>query len=291
MAGAAAFALLLLWMGEAGWLILKSKQKTGSRVPPKGTAKAALLGDPFLRAFERLKLWSRSQTFMTAVHRNLVILNGTAHTVDDSKHYVAETIGIGYLSLCGGLLLSWAAKEPAFSVMGLLLAVLLPTARIRDIHRKVARRKQDMLLALPELLSKLMLLVGAGETVVRALMRCLESHNRPENGTNPLYVELERMCNELHNGTAFPIALESFSKRCSVQEVSIFTTTVLLNYRRGGERFTLSLRELSYTLWEKRKAVARSRGEEASSKLVFPLVIIFLVLMVLVASPAVLLLG
>jgi tight adherence protein C len=85
--------------------------------------------------------------------------------------------------------------------------------------------------------------------------------------------------------------MERFNRSCAVQEVSIFTTVLLLNYRRGGEHFVLALRELSYTLWEKRKAIARTRGEEASSKLVFPLVGILLVLMILVAAPAVLLMS
>jgi len=63
---------------------------------------------------------------------------------------------------------------------------------------------------------------------------------------------------------------------------------MLLNYRRGGDKLVLSLKELTYTLWEKRKAIARTRGEEASSKLIFPVVGIFVVLMILVASPAML---
>lgn len=66
----------------------------------------------------------------------------------------------------------------------------------------------------------------------------------------------------------------------------MFTTTLLLNHKRGGEELVLSLRELSVILWDKRKALARTLGEEASSKLVFPMVLIFFIVMVIVASPA-----
>ncbi|MOA03965.1 hypothetical protein D3C78_1234970 [compost metagenome] len=112
-----------------------------------------------------------------------------------------------------------------------------------------------------------------------------------EKMDHPLYKEWSAAVSSLHNGQSFSTVIERFNRRCAVQEVSVFTTVLLLNYRRGGEHFALALRELSYSLWEKRKAIARSRGEEASSKLVFPLVGILLVLMVLVAAPAVLLMS
>jgi tight adherence protein C len=66
---------------------------------------------------------------------------------------------------------------------------------------------------------------------------------------------------------------------------------VLLNYRRGGDDFVVALRELTRNLWEKRKALARTMGEEASSKLVFPMVITFGIVMVIVATPAILIMG
>jgi tight adherence protein C len=93
------------------------------------------------------------------------------------------------------------------------------------------------------------------------------------------------MVHEWHSGYSFQQSFEQFSKRCAVQEVSIFTTTIMLNYRRGGDEFVVALRDLSRVLWEKRKAVSRVRGEEASSKLVFPMVMVFFVLLVLVCTP------
>jgi tight adherence protein C len=119
------------------------------------------------------------------------------------------------------------------------------------------------------------------------MIRCVEQKKNPEESY--LYTELVQAVNELKNNYSFSQVLEDFSKRCSVQEVSIFTTTVLLNYRRGGAEFVLALRDLSRTLWEKRKALSRTLGEQASSKLVFPMVLIFLVILLIVATPAIML--
>nr|WP_249866162.1 type II secretion system F family protein [Paenibacillus konkukensis] len=96
---------------------------------------------------------------------------------------------------------------------------------------------------------------------------------------------------EIRMNGSFAKAMEDFNKRCGVQEVSLFTTTLLLNYKRGGDELVMSLKELSVTLWDKRKSLAKTLGEEASSKMVFPMVLIFMVVMIIVAAPAILTMG
>jgi tight adherence protein C len=64
-----------------------------------------------------------------------------------------------------------------------------------------------------------------------------------------------------------------------------------LNYRRGGVEFVYALRELSRIIWDKRLALTKTLGEEASAKLVFPMVFIFFIVMVIVAAPAILIMN
>lgn len=200
--------------------------------------------------------------------------------------YIAEMTGYCWLLLTGGCIVS-ALNGGSITWLALciLLAVVLPASLVRDLQKKVQEREHEILMELPELLNKIVLLVGAGETAQRAITRCVQ-RKQASASTHPLYRELFQMLNELENGYPFQQALESFSKRCGVQEVSVFTTTVLLNFRRGGGEFGLALRELSRTLWDKRKAVSRMRGEQASSKMVLPMVMIFLIVMILVGTPA-----
>src|SRR5699024_10937323 len=154
---------------------------------------------------------------------------------------------------------------------------------IRKLDEKMDKRKQDIIMELPEFSSKIALLVNAGETVQQAIIRCTTMKSDVEH---PLYEELTDAVTKIKNGDSFSGVMEDFSKRCGVQEVSVFTTTVLLNYKRGGNQLALSLRELSRDLWEKRKAISRKRGEEASSKLIFPMVLIFIAVLIIVAYPA-----
>ncbi|GLX67680.1 type II secretion system F family protein [Paenibacillus glycanilyticus] len=278
-----ALFLMLLWItliGKAAWgrLLKKGKQDW----------KEQLIVLPFDRLFERGKLYVQLQLPLSSFHSKQVLLRGTEWPLNRTKLLIAESSGYGFAVLTGCSLLAVLAKEPLLIGMGVVLGLLLPMRPFIEAGRQVERRKQAMVSELPEALSKLMLLVGAGEPVLQAFARCLEGK---DSSVQPLYKEWERVVHALRNGESFSEAIEKFNRSCAVQEVSVFTTVMLLNYRRGGDQFVLALREISYSLWEKRKAVARSRGEEASSKLVFPLVGILLVLMVFVAAPAMLLMS
>ncbi|CAH1190218.1 hypothetical protein PAECIP111893_00234 [Paenibacillus plantiphilus] len=282
--------LAVVWV-----LLIMMDGRNSTRGSPRDSSRAEeewkrrFMMQPFRLLIERSGLQDRFQPFVSGLHAKLLVLNGASWSVESTRQFIASIIGFGYAAMAGGAWLSVLSGEDSLLWLAVLIGMIIPVAKWRDIRSKVERRRQDILLILPEVLSKLMLLLGAGETVQRALIRCTERSH--DSGTSPLSNELRKANEAIRNGESFGAAMEAFSRRCAVQEVSLFTTTLLLNYRRGGDRLVLSLRELSYTLWEKRKSVARSRGEEASSKLVFPLVGVFLILMVLVATPAILLMG
>ncbi|WP_138752746.1 type II secretion system F family protein [Paenibacillus sinopodophylli] len=293
---AAAIASLMLtgiWLYLAGvstWqAILKRLAGRKQRDVMSGEQmKQLLIVSPFQRMLERYKVFDSMHLPMGSYHMRLLLLMENGWSIEMTKAQAAASFGMGYAALTACAWLSLLGQEPLLLVVGIIFGIVLALRPFVEAGRKVEQRKQLMIIELPDMLSKLMLLVGAGETVHQALARCLEGKEAKQH---PLYKEWGEAVSMLRNGQSFMAAMERFNRRCSVQEVSVFTTVLLLNYRRGGEHFVLALRELSYTLWEKRKAIARSRGEEASSKLVFPLVGILLVLMILVAAPAVLLMS
>lgn len=280
--------LAAAWLFLIGKTTLQSIAGARKKRQPSIDGKQLFIIEPFVRILERSGVYNHLHLPLSSFHAKLVVLRGIDWQLGQTKQQLATAAGYGYAALTACSLLAWLGNEPLLLAMGLLFFCLLPIRQVIEASRQIEKRKQTIILELPEVLSKLMLLVGAGETVLQALARCLEGKDVLDH---PLYKEWNRIVHSLRNGESFSSAVELFNRSCAVQEVSIFTTVLLLNYRRGGEHFVLALRELSYTLWEKRKAVARSRGEEASSKLVFPLVGILLVLMVFVAAPAMLLMS
>ncbi|WP_213583455.1 type II secretion system F family protein [Paenibacillus sp. J2TS4] len=235
----------------------------------------------------RTGLMEKMPAYITKLHLMIVACYGRKATMELTKLFIARMISTCILVLVFMLLLAAVTGEwLSVLLCGLLLIMLVPLMEVRGLNKRIRLHKRSMLIELPEFLNKLTLLVNAGETVQAAIIRCVES-NRSET-KSPLYQELAIMSNELKNNRSFARAMEELSKRCALPEISLFTTTVLLNYRRGGDDFVFALRELTRTLWEKRKALARTMGEEASSKLVFPMVITFGIVMIIVATPAIL---
>lgn len=243
------------------------------------------IAPPMLYLLEKFRISQRFPIFFFKIQRSVQKISGDRRSGELTLLFLAEMLTYSCMFLIFGCLMVLLMEgDVTGMVIGALLTVLVPAALLNDFHRKVVEREQEVILELPELLNKIVLLVGAGSTVQQAMKQCLERKRGEVN--HPLYRELFQMQREWEGGYSFQQALEGFSKRCGVQEVSAFTTTVLLNYRRGGNDFVLALRDLSHSLWEKRKALSKTRGEQASSKLVFPMVLLFLVIVILVGAPA-----
>lgn len=238
-----------------------------------------------LYIIDRFKVMIRLSSQLMPIQQKISSIYRAGRKIQQyTKMYIAEIISTTLICLIGGAVFTLlSGGDHLLLIFGTILAVLLPALSIKKLDEKVNKRKQDIIFELPEFASKIALLVNAGETCQKALIRCTMMKQDDEN---PLYQELLETVTKLQNGESFSQVMEEFSKRCGVQEVSAFTTVILLNYRRGGDQLSLSLRELSQSLWGKRKAISKTRGEEASSKLIFPMVLIFIVILVIVAYPA-----
>ena len=148
------------------------------------------------------------------------------------------------------------------------------------------QRRDSIILELPEFVNKIILLVNAGDTVQGAIKKSV-LQNRKNIQDSPLYFELNEAVMKLDANVSFQEVMKDLNYRCSIQEVSVFTTTIMMNYRKGGAQLADSLKDLSVTLWDKRKTVTRIKGEEASSKLIFPIILIFAAVLLIVAYPAI----
>ncbi|WP_315794897.1 type II secretion system F family protein [Paenibacillus sp. BIC5C1] len=271
----------------AGWLVLDRTRGQTYRhlrkLDMEGLRLKKLHG-PFLYLLDKFEVGRRLPVLIFRMQHAIQKMYGIQHSGEKTMLYCAEMLTYSWLMLLVGCLLSLVGDMGLGGMVGgLALGVALPFALYQDLNTKVQRRDQDILMELPELLNRIVLLVGAGETVQRAIVHCVASQGERNH---PLYNELRKMVGDWNNGYSFQQSFEQFSRRCGVQEVTIFTTTVLLNFRRGGGDFVLALRDLSQVLWEKRKAVSRAKGEQASSKLVFPMVLIFFSIVVMIGAPA-----
>ncbi|MDF2667768.1 MAG: type secretion protein [Paenibacillus sp.] len=241
---------------------------------------------------EQFKLLDKLQAVKIHLHPKMMALYGDNREQKHSKHFAAQVLLIeagGLIALI--ILVALTGGDLALLFCGFLLILCIPLALYKELDLRIKRKKQAIVLELPDLLNRMTLLLNAGETVQGAFLRCASNRFLPgdsiESARSPLQKEIALLASGIQNREPFHLLMERLSKRCAVQEISVFTTTVLMNYKRGGDSFVLALKALSSEMWERRKAITRTLGEEASSKLIFPMLLIFLVVMTIVAAPAV----
>ena len=240
---------------------------------------------PFVMLIRISGSFERLQPYLQRPRMLLAVLEGGSCPPERLLRWVAEGVAIAYAAMSVLWLLAWQSDNALIGVVGTLIGACLPFLRFRDLNRRVESRKMTLLMELPVLLSRLLVLVNAGENVGRALVRCLE---RRPSGKHPLYDELHAALAAMERGETMNHAMEEFGRRCAVPEAKLLSAVLFMNARRGGETFVPALRDLTRQMWEKRKAAARTLGEQASSRLAFPLAVVFLLIIVLVGAPALL---
>lgn len=167
-----------------------------------------------------------------------------------------------------------------FSLMILGLMFFLPDYELQE---KLKKRQLKIKLDFPDFINKLALLINAGMTINRAWEKVIMGTQKD----SPLYEELQRSLVQIKNGRNEIEVYEEFAKRCQISEITRFITVILQNKRKGHAELVAILRLQATESWEMRKNTAKKLGEEAATKLLFPMMLILLAIMIIVATPAV----
>lgn len=148
-------------------------------------------------------------------------------------------------------------------------------------------KKRQILIELPGFINTLALLINAGLPFSSAVHKVVHDSD-PDR---PLYKEMNYVLADIGAGKPIHQAYEDFARRCRIPEITRFVSTIIQNLNRGNGDIVYVLRTLAQEAWEKRKDIARKQGEEASSKLVFPMVMVFIAVAIIVLAPAIMTMG
>lgn len=231
-------------------------------------------------------LMSRLHAQVAEIQQKMISLYGMKEAKNQTIAFIARLISVVFFGIIFILLVGLAQNGDTMTMVVIgVMVIMFPLFMVQDLGTKVKKRRVSIIYELPEFLSKMVLLINAGETVQKAFIRCVKTKEH-EKDKSPLYHELHEAMVKIENNMPFSEVLNQLSKKCAIQEISMFTTTLLLNYRKGGDDLVRALSDLSVVLWEKRKAQAQIRGEEAATKMVAPLMIVFVIVMIIVGYPA-----
>ncbi len=204
---------------------------------------------------------------------------GTFFAVHTAQKIVLLAVTVFFL----GIILLTAEVDYSFFFLGFMITGLVFYWVDRDLDRKLRVKRRKILIDLPEFINTLALLINAGLSFSGAVQKII----RDGDSSRPLYKELNRLSVEISTGKPIHQAYEDLAQRCKVPEITRFVSTVLPNMNRGSSDVVHVLRILAREAWEKRKDIARKQGEEAGAKLVFPMVMVFMAVAIIVLAPAI----
>lgn len=175
-------------------------------------------------------------------------------------------------------------------VLGILLAGLLHMKEETDKQNAAKKRKQQLLFDYSEVVSKLVVYLGAGLTIRGAWERIStgyeEAVKQGKRSIRPAYEEMVKTASQLGSGHTEGRAFREFGRRCGLQSY-LKLSALLEQSQKNGSRQLRSLLELEMiSAFEQRKNLAKKLGEEAGTKLLLPLFFMLGVIMVMIVVPA-----
>ena len=194
----------------------------------------------------------------------------------------------------GDRTVNWAEKKStAAGAVLLLTLVCIPfvyTAGDRELKKKLKNRERQLQQDYAGMVSKLLLLLNAGASVRMAWERMIQDYrkkrDRGQGGQRFVYEEMIRTGRELQNGMSEARAYERFGQRCGLVCYLKLGALLEQNMKNGSKGLGELLQAEVLEAFEMRKDLARVRGEEASTKLLFPMILMLLLVMVFILVPA-----
>jgi len=104
-------------------------------------------------------------------------------------------------------------------------------------------------------------------------------------GDRALYQEMQNTSMEIENGIMETDAYRNFAERCNVKEIRKFASLVIQNLKKGNEELAYFLKDLSDEMWEVKKNEVKQKGEKANSRLLLPMMLIFIGILIMILVP------
>lgn len=166
----------------------------------------------------------------------------------------------------------------------LLIIPVIVTAAIVELRTKKSNQKkklrEQMMLEYPEIISKLSLLTASGMTPYNALKRIAS------DGKGEAYKRLAIVVGNIQAGASERTQYAAFGQIFELYCYGKLGSMLEQNVVRGNEKFREMLKDECADALEERKARARKAGEQAGTKMLFPMMLMLIVVMAIIMVPA-----
>lgn len=199
---------------------------------------------------------------------------------------VKKLIVIWFLSIIGSTFLTIAALQnvmlhPLQRIMIIGIGVFFGAAApFAVLNSKIRQRQKLLRKQLPEFLDLLCVSVQAGLSFDGAVGKLTKRMK------GPLIDEFRRMQNDVALGMTHQYALTNVARRCDLEEVYLFTTSVI-QAEKLGTSMTRTLKQQADNMRDRHRQHVKAEALKAPAKIIFPMVMfIFPSMFVVLLFPA-----
>ena len=195
-------------------------------------------------------------------------------------------------TLAGTMLKISYLEKPNYTFLlllfiSILVAILLP---LKDKSKKDEENKNRIRILTLEYYSfvtKLAIYISAGETVRNAFTRINRLYKtKVGESDNILNNELEITIRKMDNGVNEEIALSDLSNRIGLRQYTKLFNILEQNRKNGSSDVKIALYNELDDAFKERKLNAKILGEEAQTKLIFPLIMMLGIVLIIIMVPA-----
>ena len=174
-------------------------------------------------------------------------------------------------------------------VMGILSSVLFLFSRIQNRGIELDKKRQQLMCDYPNVISYLVLLLNAGMSMRMAFARLSSDYRKSidRGGQVKLgYEVIAEASAEMEKGVSEIDAYIHIGQNTPEIRYKTFSTLLVQNLRKGSLELTGILEREAAEAFEERKKQARILGEQAGTKLMFPMLLMLGVVLVILMVPA-----
>lgn len=185
----------------------------------------------------------------------------------------------------------WSMTEepvlPLFLMLMLVLPMGLWVQRDQKVRQKARERKLQMRMDYSDLMWKMTMLLGAGLTIRGTFSRIAAEYRRDNAGNcRYVYEEIVFTVLEMKSGVPESTAYENFGRRCDLPQYIKLGSLLSQNLKKGSRGLASVLEKEASSSMEERQNMARKMGEQAGTKLLFPMMLMFGIVLVVLIVPA-----
>ena len=173
-------------------------------------------------------------------------------------------------------------------LLGLMVPVLLWIARRSEKQKKEKDREEYFLSVYPSFVTKLTLFIGAGLSIRGSMERLAADCKARETDkkTQELSEELALLAGELKNGVSESEAYDHFGRRIGYKPYQRCSALLISQLQKGAGGLLPKLEYEARVSWDKHRRQAEKKGEEAQTKLLFPMIGMLFLVFAIIMIPA-----